>query len=443
MSRRVWTLVAVALIAVSCASPARLARRSGQELAQGDVDKAYELARKAVEKDAGNADARAAYARASERLAADWRGRIRAQASADSLAAAEAVLRYTRFRSEVAAHGATTRDDADWAADEGLLYRTAASRYYRQGREALAAKKPKTAWRAFGDCRRFLPEYADVERQQDRAWRLASVRVALMPFADGVDVPGLALDTHRRTADELAKATDLVFTRLVDADSVEGAISLAESRALSREAALAAAKKLGAQRVVIGRFLGLRSSSDSRESVHPLVHRVEVKDDKGATQVQYEASELHLVTRSREVRLTTEMEVVDVKTGTTLARRTIPGETFARVVWTDFRPVGDIGRYALMDPDRRKSEPDRAKDVDARWKEQAGSWTVPALLQRAKDGRDRERYKSDYRREFVGDTRPRPVWLGELPGEDELAFCAVNDLWRPVLAALEELDAKE
>jgi hypothetical protein len=135
--------------------------------------------------------------------------------------------------------------------------------------------------------------------------------------------------------------------------------------------------------------------------------------------------------------------VIDVRTGATLARRIVPGEAHAHTVWTDFRPEGDCTHYALLDPDTRKAEPERAKAVDAQWKERVGSWTLPALLERAQKGRDRARYKPDYRREFLGDTRARPVWLGELPSEDELAYCALETVWKPVLAALEELDERE
>lgn len=445
MSRRGCMLIAVALLAVSCASPARLARKSGEELAQGDLDHAYDLARRAIEKDAANAEARAAYERASERLGAGWRERVHAQAAGDSGAAADLVMSYGRFRSEVLAHGLSLHEEPGWSADEALLYRTAAQRHYQRGRDALAAKKPKAAFAAFRDCRRFIPGYADAASMQARALRLATVRVAVLPFAENIDVPGLTLEMHRRTAAEVARQAggEFTFTALVPTDSVDDALTLADAQEPTRERAIAAGRRLGAQRVVTGRFAGLRSSNDSKESVQPFVHRVDVRDDKGVTHPRWDTGELTVITRSREVKLQTEIEVIDVRTGATVARRTVPGEAFARTVWTDFRPEGDCTRYALLDPETRKAEPDRAKAADARWKEGAGSWTLPALLERAQKDRDRARYKSDYRREFLGDTRSRPVWLGELPSEDDLAYCALEELWKPVLAALQELDAKE
>lgn len=442
--RRALALAVVALALASCATPSRLAKQSNEAIAKGDLAKAYDRAVRAVEKDGGNAEARTAYERASELFAAEKRAAVRARAAADSLGAAEAAREYARFRSEVVAHGASTRDDARWSADETLLYRTGASTWYRRGREALAARRPKAAWRAFGECRRFLDGWADAPEQQQRAFRQASVRVAVMPFTDGVSVPGLALETHERTAEGLAAAEDgFTFTQVVPRDSVDAALTLADARSLSRDAAMAAGRRLGAQRVVIGRFLGLRSSSDSRERTIPFVRRVEVRDAEGVTHVKWEEGQLAIVRRSRDVRLQTEFEVVDVRTGATVLKKVVPGESFAEVAWTDFRPEGDCAAYHLIAPDLRKADPARAKKADAAWKDAAGDWALPRFLEQAQKHRDRARYERGYRSEFLRDTRSRPVWLGELPGEDELAFCALATLDRPVVAALEELDARE
>ena len=55
----------LALVLVACASSAKLARQSDEALARGDLRKAYDRARSAIEKDPQNQDARGAYAAAS------------------------------------------------------------------------------------------------------------------------------------------------------------------------------------------------------------------------------------------------------------------------------------------------------------------------------------------------------------------------------------------
>ena len=82
--------------------------------------------------------------------------------------------------------------------------------------------------------------------------------------------------------------------------------------------------------------------------------------------------------------------------------------------------------------------------MDSQWQERVGSWKLADLLLKARDARGRSKWSRDYRREFHGtDSRNRPVWLGELPGEDDLAFVALDDAWRPVLSTLQELDGQD
>jgi hypothetical protein len=65
------------------------------------------------------------------------------------------------------------------------------------------------------------------------------------------------------------------------------------------------------------------------------------------------------------------------------------------------------------------------------------------MLRRTRDDRHRALYESRYRDEFRRDSRKYPVLCGELPSAEDMAYLAFEDVWRPVLAALKSLDAKD
>jgi len=76
------------------------------------------------------------------------------------------------------------------------------------------------------------------------------------------------------------------------------------------------------------------------------------------------------------------------------------------------------------------------------WKQRFGAWTLPKLLERARKEHRHTHYGAEDRKAFFADCHERPVWLAELPGEDELASIALDGVWQPVLGMLQELDAK-
>lgn len=434
-----------ALLLASCAGPAKLARQSDEALARGDLRKAYDRALRAVEKDPQNAAARASYTAASRRVADDYKARVRALAAADSVAAAGLALEYRAFRGSVAVHGSELLPDEAYRSAEARILGAAARAHYRQGREAMAAKRPKQAWREFDACRRY-DGWADADKLQDRAYLAARSRVAVFPLEDGVRVPGLSQEVSERVDRELARraAGSFRFTELVDPENVGRIMTVSQSKGMSRDEAMSLGRRLGADRVVVGRIAGLRSNNDLKDLTLPIYRRVESKDDKGVTRVRWDEATLRVVTREREVAVSWSFDVLDVESGAVVASRSVPSNTAARVVWTDFKPEGDCDRYALLPPDVRRSDAARARQVDAQWEERLGSWTLPSLLLKARDARGRARWSKEYRSDFRGvDSRRRPVWLGELPGEDDLAFVALDEAWHPVLTTLQELDARD
>lgn len=445
MKRLPLTMIcAAALVLASCAGPAKLARQSDEALAKGDLHKAYDKALRAVEKDPQNAAARSAYDAASRRVADDYKARVRALAAADSLGAADLALDFRGFRGTVAAHGTSLLADDAYESDETNILGAAARAHYRYGRASLSSKRPKEAWREFELCRRY-DGWADFEKLQAKAYDAALTRIAVFPFEDGIRVPGLTQEIAEQLDRELTRrAGDLRFTVFVDPEKVSGTMTVSQSKGMSRGDALALARRLGADRVVVGRLGGMRSNNDLKDLTLPVFRRIEVKTDSGTTVTRWDEASLRVVTRQRDVTVNWDFDVLDVRTGAVVEHREVPTSTAARVVWTDFKPVGDCDRYSLLPPDVRSRDSARAKQVDSQWDERVGSWKLAELLKHAQNDRGRARWSKEYRGEFRGvDSRRRPVWLGELPGEDDMAFVALDEAWRPVLATLKDLDAKD
>src|SRR2546422_10790370 len=93
--------ILVAVTLASCAGPTELARQSEQQLQAGDLRKAYELARDAVQKDATNERARAAYQAAAARYYDDTRRRFGIVAEVDTLAAAHYAIDLAALHGEM------------------------------------------------------------------------------------------------------------------------------------------------------------------------------------------------------------------------------------------------------------------------------------------------------------------------------------------------------
>ena len=370
--------------------------------------------------------------------------RILATATGDTIAAADLALDHRAFRLEVARHQTALEPVLDYERAEGAILSGAARLYYQRGDEAVAAGRPKVAVGAFTTAARYDDRFEDVATRVEEARRAATVRVALMPFADRVGIPGLAQEIADTVQRQIAQrgVREFDFTQIVSAADIERNMTVAELRNLRPDDLAGVAGRVGADWIVTGRIRGLRSTDAERAARFTLYHRVDQKDSAGVVTSRWDEMALPVQSRQREVSAQYEIDVIEAATGLVLAHRERSAQVVARVAWTDFIPEQQYDRYALLPPDVRKADPRRAKAVDAAWRDELGSWELGEFLRQSRDQRARSRYSSRYRGEFYANTGETPAWFGELPGDQDLAFVALRDVWRDVFGMLEELDAK-
>jgi hypothetical protein len=445
LSIRMWSIALIAIFALSCASANKLSQRSERELAAGDLRGAYEHARAAIAKQPTNARAQSAFSAAATRLVADRKARILNIAEVDTVAAAQQTLALAELRGEIARYGAALPADTAFARRDAALRVGAAGILYARAERELSARRPKQAWADFRGAAGFASGYRDVGRRIDEAYAQALARVAILPFADQAGVPGISRTLADRMYAEVAphiRPEDFRFTRLVDPGQVYGRITVAELDVLARGDAVRIGRRLGADQVVTGRVYGLRSRTDTNTYHQTIFRKITERDTSGIRRERFVAQEFQAVEREREVSVHYDLEVVDVEDEASLAAYTDVAAAYARVVFTDYQGQGDCADYCLVPPDLKRSDPARAEKLDAEWKSHFGTWTLPSLLERARKDRSHSRYSSGDRSAFFSDCRERPVWLGELPGENDLATIALDVIWQPVLGMLKELDAK-
>lgn len=445
---RISRLCGIALVAgllLSCASANRLSRRSELALAAGDLRGAYEHARRAIEKEPANPRARAAYTAAAIRLVDDREARILSIAEVDTEAAAVQILDLTELRSDLLRHGMTPPVDTAFTRHETAIRVGAAEIHYRAGVRAMAERTPKVAWAEFRSAQRYVAGYRDATRRTEEAFAQALARVAVIPFEDQAGVPGLARGLTDRTYAELGhhvRPDQFTFTRLVDPGQVYAHITVAELGHVTRDDAVRIGRRLGADQVVTGRIYGLRSNTNTTSVRQTIYRKVVERDTSGVRRERYDEVDFHAVERERTVTVHYDVEVVDTDDEASLVAYSDAVEGYARVVFTDFQASGSCSDYCVVPPSLTRSDPARAKRLESEWTRHFGTWTLPSLLEQARKDRDRLRYSSSDRGAFFGDCHERPVWLGGLPEENDMASIALDVIWQPVLGMLKELDAK-
>lgn len=439
--------IALALLAVSCAGPTQLAKISERELRAGQLERAYDYARRGVSKDPGNQAARRAMTAAAAAIVADHRARmLDLIAAQDTVAAARRGLALRDFRAGLAPYPIEAPLDSAFAAQTIQIRDAAAAIEYRLGDRAMYERRPKEAYRHFNDCAAIVAGYLDVWKRIETAREAAVTRIAILPFENDTDVPELARATAAAFCNEIAihiGRKEFAFTELVSLDEIYASMTVRELESLSPEAAFRIADGVEADRIIVGRIHGLRTRSTSESFDHPIYHKVSRRDSSGRTIERYVESHFSGVSRERVVSLQYDFQVLDARSRASIASRAERAEAVARVAWTDFRAEGDCGDYVLYPPDMEKRDPDRVKMVTHRWKECFGDWGLESLLEESRRDRRRAHYEQRYRGEFRSSSRGHPTLLGELPDENELAYVALEKAWKPLVAVLNEIDLKD
>ena len=441
MARRIAPIVLALLVLMGCAGPSKLAQRSEAKLAGGETGRAFELAVRALDKEPGNARARAAATAAGNSMARDREQRIHALAQSDSLAAAESVLELAAFRLNANHYAAITVDPA-WAREEQALRRTAALTCYRRGSVDLESHRPKRAWLHFADARRFVPDFREAAKEADRARVQALDRVAVIPFATVSASARLGREVAAQWRDALARGLmppDAHFTRLLGSAAVEQQMKVSQQGHLSREEAIRLGRKAGAERVVWGSIGEVESHTQLHLFRNTIAHHVVAQDPGGVTVARWEEVPVDMISRVRTVTVDVDYEVIATTGGTTLAHQHAQRSASARVVWTTYVPEGDLGSYALVSDPVRATDPERATDVEGRWKEACGeSATLRQVLDAIRAVRHTDHYDRGALPRFM--TGAAFVFLKDLPPANDLAFAALSGGWEPLRADLQRLD---
>ena len=301
----------------------------------------------------------------------------------------------------------------------------------------------KEAWRRFSEAMGFDSDYRDVANRVADSYRRALTRVAVLPFENQIEVPGLAQSLQQTLAGELSRRSAspaFRFTRVLAPGDIDDRMTVSQARGLTRDQARSLGRAHGADRVVCGRITGLRSNNTLGDWRFPVFHAEPGKDADDKPADVWVESPLHVVSRERHVQVSCTYEVVDVRTGAVLASDAQPYEAWARVLWSDFLADGDCDRYRLAPPTAASSDAERAQKE---WDDSLRGMALSDLLQKARAIDRREHWDGRYRSEFPRDSRDHPVFLAELPPEADMAYLALQSAWQPVLEALRTLDPQD
>jgi hypothetical protein len=433
-------LVLVPLISLSCAAPAELARRSQTSLEKGDAQEAFDLARKALNREPGNEAARQALEAAAQVRANDYVWRVRNIAQVDTVAAANYAREFTDFRRGLPAYRVSLAPDSAFDSDEAAVRLGAARVVYAQAEAALADGAPRTAYRKFKLIPEYVTGYRDATARAQEAFALAVVRVAVLPPVNETGAHGASEETYRSLWDVLNR--DLAkrpyeFTNFVNPAEVESHVSLAQTRAMSRDDAVALGEALGADIVVRGRLYGQRSHGDRNVFRETIFHKEVERVSDGPDITRYVDKSFQAVVRERRVQVSWEVEALDVHRRVTLGGRGAEVEASARTVWTDFEPSGDCDDYCLLPPDVKRRDSDRWKRAERRWKDTFDTWTLPKFLDYARGHRSRG---GDRWSRGSDGSDHRPLFMNGIPTDDELTLAALRGVGDPVKDMLRQLD---
>ena len=440
---RRWTTVlfVIAAFAVAgCAGPAKLAEKSEDKLAEGDVWKAWQLATKALDKAPANARARQAAQAAASTISQDWQRRIVALASADSLGAAEEVLKFAQFRTDAIPY-TTVAASEEWLRGETAIRTCAARTHYADGATAWKANRPKKAYGEFLEAMRFVPNYRDAGTRADAAYEKGLTKVAVLPLRTGPGNEGMGRDVSQAWSGALVEhmPTSEAFTRMMPSDDIERFMRLSEMGKSSRADAIRIAAKAGADRVVYGQIGNIDSKTGIQFFRRSIWRRVSGPDASGTVVTRWIAQPIEMIARTRTVQVDMNYEVIATDGGVTLTRESCPRTIQARAVWTAWIPDGSADNYALVTEEYRGSNPESAREIETEWANVMGAGVTLAQVIDARRACLRKPYdRTAAITRFAAGAAF--VMLQELPSARELAQATAENGWQSVRESLVRLD---
>ena len=439
-----------AVLLAGCASSAKLAKKSHEQLLDGEPRKAYETALRAVAKDPYDAGALAAL-RASGQAVLGHEGRrfTILLATADTTGAAQVALGMDGLRHAVAAYGVTLVTDGALATEERTARRAAAAAAAREGDLVFDSGQPKVACAAYERARRFEPENATWAEALATAHAEATDRVLLLPYACDtrarIDSRLLSDDMYAHL--ERYAAAHFEFTELADPGLAWSRLFRAGGAGFGGGDTRAAASVIGqeraATRVAWSRIHGDRIESHSEVRDETLYRRVRARQPDGTTATTWEAVPVRVRIEDRWVSVALECEVYALSERRIVARRSADRGAGLRIV-SALEPLpGEAGDWALYTPEQWAGGRARCEARVAAWSEAYGGLTVDGLAGYTRaDGRSPAgnalRGPRHGRATRLG--RGYEVCYGALPGDSALLQAALADAWRELAAVLEESD---
>ncbi len=355
-------------LALSCAGPNKLAQQSEKAYGQGEVDKAYQKAARALRKEPENRRARAAMTQAAVKLMDEREAEIRGLAVRDTVAAARRSVALDAFRNELTSYRIILPPDPDFDRDESAIRLGAAGIVYREAVDDLEAGAPKRAYDEFQQAQQFQPRYRDVARRIEEAMDEALPRVAFFPFANETDLRVLSREFSDRAHAELARRivnSGFRFTALAPRDLFYQAVPMPLTDHLTTQQAARIGRDLDVDRVIVGRFHSMRSNTNTGDYSQTIFHKTVDKDEKGATRERYVERTIRVLTRERELSVGYEYFVVDVRDGAAITGNSGTLHAAARAVYAS-GPVGgddDEDDYCLVSARHQEAGP-RAGEAD-------------------------------------------------------------------------------
>jgi hypothetical protein len=433
------------LSALSCAGSNKLAQQSEKAYGEGNPEKAYQKAARALRKEPENRRARAAMTQAAGRLLAEREAEIRGMAARDTLAAAKRSLALDAFRDELMEYRIILPPDPDFDRDEAMIREGAARRVYEESVEALESGAPKRAYDGFQMAKQFQPRFRDVARRIDQAYEEALPRVAFLPFANETDLPELSKEFSDRAYSEIARriaGNGFRFTELTPRERVLQAVPMAAMDHMGARKAARIGRDLGVDRVIVGRFYGLRTKTSLGAFPQTVFYKTVEKDEKGASRDRYTERTMIVLTRDRDLTVGYEYSIVDVDDGSAIAGNTGTLHAAAHAILASAAVGGgNPDDYFLMAPDLEQGDPDRAKRVRSEWQDRCGDWKVSEVIARSR--REGRGYESRYQNDWVLRSNGVAFFLGDLPSEAELVRYAYGQVWEPLAHTLKDIDQAE